>query len=239
MATDSGAVWVTTEGDGTVVRIDPDSDEIDATIPVASSPSALALEDETVWITTLPSLASHRGGVLRVETPPIGCECIDPAFAGSWVEGQVAWPLAYDGLVAYRRVGGIAGTQLVGNLVSRLPAPNDGGRTYIPAAPRHPLLGRQSSARVGLPLQPGAPPDDQPRLFLPLQRHRRCVGVLARPPERCDLSQGIVVDDQAGRITVRLTDVDPDFLYKLAFPFASVVPTGTPLRIVRTEPIPT
>ena len=152
-----------------------------------------------VWITALPSLASHRGGVLRVETPPIGCECIDPAFAGeAGSRARSPWPLAYDGLVAYRRVGGIAGLQLVGNLVSRLPALNDGGRTYtFQLRPGIRFSDGSPSARVGLPLQPGAPPDDQPRLFLPLQRHRRCVGVLCPAAGALhDLSKGIVVDDR-------------------------------------------
>ena len=240
VATDSGAVWVTTEGDGTLVRIDPDADEIDETIPVTSSPSGIALDDGTVWVTTLPSLASHRGGVLRVETPPVGCECIDPAFSGSWVEGQVAWPLAYDGLVAYRRVGGIAGTQLVGNLVNRLPAPTDGGRTYtfqlrpgILFSDGSPL--RASDFRYSLERLLTINPD----YFFYYSAIVGASECSSRPPERCDLSEGIEVNDHAGLITIRLTDADPDFLYKLAIPFASVVPTGTPLRVVRTEPIPT
>lgn len=108
VAAGSGAVWVASEGDGTIARIDPDAERIDETISVASSPSALALASGNVWATTLPSLASHRGGVLRVETPPFACRCIDPANA-SFPEGQYVFHLAYDGLVAYRRVGGIAG----------------------------------------------------------------------------------------------------------------------------------
>ena len=36
------------------------------------------------------------------------------------------------------------------------------------------------------------------------------------PPRRCDLSRGIQADDAAGTITFRLTEADPDFLYKLA-----------------------
>ena len=39
--------------------------------------------------------------------------------------------LAYDGLVAYRRVPGVAGGTLVGGLATRPPAPSADGRTYV------------------------------------------------------------------------------------------------------------
>ena len=38
--------------------------------------------------------------------------------------------IVYDGLTAFRRTGGSAGTQVVPNLAQSLPAPSDGGRTY-------------------------------------------------------------------------------------------------------------
>ena len=37
-----------------------------------------------------------------------------------------------------------------------------------------------------------------------------------------------MTDDDTGIVTIRLRAPDPDFLHKLALPFASVVPTGTP-----------
>ena len=39
--------------------------------------------------------------------------------------------LAYDGLVAYRRVPGVAGATLVGGLATRPPKPSPDGRTYV------------------------------------------------------------------------------------------------------------
>ena len=39
-------------------------------------------------------------------------------------------------------------------------------------------------------------------------------------PNRCDLSAGIVTDDAAGRVTFRLVQADPDFLYKLGLTLA-------------------
>jgi peptide/nickel transport system substrate-binding protein len=69
--------------------------------------------------------------------------------------------------------------------------------------------------------------------------YRGIVGVakcLAGKRKRCDLSNGIEVDDGSGTITIRLVERDPEFLYKLAAPAASVVPAKTPLRTVRSIP---
>jgi YVTN family beta-propeller protein len=232
------AVWVANAGDNTIARIDPRAGRVDQRVSVGSSPNAIALADGDVWTTTLPSLAGHRGGVLRVESIPLECACIDPAGAGPYPEAQIAIPLAYDGLLGYRRVGGIAGAALVGNLAERVPTPTDQGKTYT------------FQLRPGLRYSDGAPVRASDFRYS-LERlltldpdfddYDAVVGAAdcaARPPERCDLSGGIEVDDAAGRITIRLERADADFLYKLAFPFASVLPTGTPLRVVRADPIP-
>src|SRR5262249_28501260 len=57
-------------------------------------------------------------------------------------------------------------------------------------------------------------------------------------PKRCDLSRGIVADDVAHTVTFHLIRPDPDFLYKLALPFAYVLPAGTPRRPAGTHPLP-
>jgi hypothetical protein len=76
--------------------------------------------------------ASHRGGTLRVVRAAAGgcrCDSVDPAVfigVGQW---QML-SLTNDGLVTYRRVGGLAGNTLVPDLATALPIPTDGGRTY-------------------------------------------------------------------------------------------------------------
>jgi peptide/nickel transport system substrate-binding protein len=52
------------------------------------------------------------------------------------------------------------------------------------------------------------------------------------------LGDGIVADDRAKTVTFHLVAPDPEFLYKLALPFAYVVPAGTPPRDVGTRPLP-
>jgi peptide/nickel transport system substrate-binding protein len=45
---------------------------------------------------------------------------------------------------------------------------------------------------------------------------------------KCDLGQGIEVDDAAGTVTIHLSAPDPDLLAKLAIPFAFVLPADAP-----------
>jgi YVTN family beta-propeller protein len=234
-----GAVWVANAGDATISRIDPTAGEVDETIAVGSSPNALALADGNVWATTLTSPRSHRGGVLKVESRVFPCECSgDPALADV-DESWMAYTLVYDGLVAYRRVGGTAGRTLVANLADRLPRPTDEGRTYA------------FRLRPGLRYSNGTPvraSDFRYSLERTLTMndywsypYEGILGVAAcadrAPSERCDLSRGIEVDDAARTMTIRLAQADPDFLHTLTLPFAALVPSGTPLRAARKHPI--
>ncbi len=195
---------------------------------------------DTLWSTTRPSLSSHRGGVLRVESEFSSCRCIDPAISSGSVNPthRSVTTLPYDGLVSHRRAGGIAGGALVGNLAVRVPTPTDQGRTYTFQLRRgihysNGALLRASDFRYSLE-----------RLLTINGALASFYGIVgasdcsARPPERCDLSAGIEVDDGTGTITIHLAKADPDFLRKLALPFASVVPAGTPLRAARDQPIP-
>lgn len=43
-------------------------------------------------------------------------------------------------------------------------------------------------------------------------------------PGPCDLARGIVTNDTADTVAFHLTAPDPEFLYKLAFPWAYAVP---------------
>ena len=47
-----------------------------------------------------------------------------------------------------------------------------------------------------------------------------------------------MTDDEAGTVTFHLTAPDPEFLYRLAIPFGSIVPTDTPLSKDGTRPVP-
>src|SRR5262249_43977926 len=57
-------------------------------------------------------------------------------------------------------------------------------------------------------------------------------------PLDCNLSRAIVTDDKANTVAFHLGAPDPDFLYKLAMPFADAVPVGTPDRPVNPAELP-
>jgi YVTN family beta-propeller protein len=236
------SVWVASGGEGTIARIAPDAGEVVDTVSLGSSPVGLTLAEGKLWATSLSLSVAHRGGVLRLQSEPSLCRCADPAGLASTenLTDKDLTALVYDGLVAYRRAAGIAGSKLVPNLVVRLPAPADGGKTYT--FQLRPDVRFSNGARV----RPSDFRFSMERLLTVNRNyaHGFFNGILGAPEcrpragGRCDLSEGIEADDVSGRITIRLTESDPDFLHKLALPLASVIPAGTPLRLASTRLIP-
>jgi peptide/nickel transport system substrate-binding protein len=187
-------------------------------------PQALAIVDGAPWFVSRAATTSHRGGTLRIlsNSPTT----LDPA--------NLPFPefsaLVGDGLVGYRRVGGVAGTQLVPDLATSIPTPTDGGRTYT------------FQLRGGLVYSDGTPIKPSDFLFA-LERvfqvtdpdfenagaayFPELLGADAcadAPVPKCDLSRAIVADDARNSIVFHLSEPDGDFLYKLATPFAQPVP---------------
>ena len=124
-----GAIWVADGGTGAVIRIDPRTRRVSRRIALGSAPSALALAGGSVWVAATASRASHRGGTLRFESGP--SQVLQLHRPGGL--RPATWPvlsLAYDGLIAYRRVAGAGGSTLVADLAASVPQPTDGGRTY-------------------------------------------------------------------------------------------------------------
>lgn len=233
VAAGPGGVWVADGGRSTVIRIDPRTRRVSRRIPVGSEPSALTLAGGSLWAAATASRASHRGGTLRFASSPFDvCNCLDPAGYD-----QRTWPvlsLAYDGLVAYRRIPGVGGSTLVADLATSLPQPSDGGRTYT------------FQLRRGLRFSDGTPvrPDDFRASIERVVRlagriapfYSRIAGAEACSSRRCDLSKGIVTNAAARTVTIHLRWPDAEFMHKLALPLAYVLPARAPATIVRTRP---
>ena len=239
-----GAVWVARSLSGSVSKIIPATGKVQL-IHLGNEPTDLVAAGGRVWATVLPSLASHRGGTLTVITqlpadegsrPPT-----DPAVAFySWAWQMLS--LTNDGLVGYRRVTGLAGDELVPDLATALPRPTDGGRTYT------------FRLRSGIRYSTGAlvrPEDFRRAIERVVVIDRRLnpsipywyTGIVGaaqceRRPDPCDLTRGITTDDAAGTISFHLTAPDPEFLYKLAFPWAYAVPDGTPDHMISAGQLP-
>jgi len=232
----NGAVWVTNGSGGTVTRIDPKTSST-RDVSVGNEPTALTVAGKDIWTTVLASPVSHRGGTLRVvRNLPLLRDSTDPAtWHGSFASWQML-SLTNDGLVTYRRVGGLAGDSLVADLATALPAPTDHGRTYTFQ------LQRGVRYSNGVLVQP----EDFRRAIgrtFELERgyslfYTGIVGADQCRLRRCDLSRGIVSSRTARTVTFHLTRPDPNFLYKLAFPMAYAVPAGTPDHDIGVNPLP-
>jgi peptide/nickel transport system substrate-binding protein len=107
--------------------------------------------------------------------------------------------------------------------------------TWPPRSRRRPTAGRPtpSSIRKGIKFSNGQvlKPSDFVTTFErqftvpgPTSFYSGIVGASACKPSHCDLSKGVVADDAASTLTIHLTAADPEFLDKLALPFAYAVP---------------
>ena len=232
-----GAVWVADGQGGNVSRIDPRAGRA-RSIHIGNQPAALAPAGDGVLVTVLPSPASHRGGTLTLiaQLSPHD-QITDPAAAWQLPIWQML-SVTNDGLVGYRRTGGSADDTLVADLATALPAPVDDGKTYV------------FHLRPGIRYSNGTPvrPEDFryaiERVFAvnagPAAYYTGIIGgaQCERTPGRCHLARGIVTNDQTDTVTFNLTAPDPEFLFKLAFPFAAAVPAGTPDRQIGPAQLP-
>jgi peptide/nickel transport system substrate-binding protein len=159
---------------------------------------------------------------------------VDPADAGTGVPGAQIANLVYDGLTAFRRVGGRTGEVVVPDLAVSMPTPTDAGGTYtfrVRGAVRYSSgqIVRPSDIRRGIERTLRAGTAGQGAFFAAIVGARTCL----KRPRACDLSRGIVADDTTGTITFHLSAPDPDLPTKLALPSAAAVPAGSPAYPVR------
>ena len=233
LAIGEDALWVA-DAEGALLRLDAETDEVDAQVNTDSAPTGLVEFDHAIWVTTVAPPAAHRGGTLRVGVAPTP---LDPALGTYVLDSFLVHGLAYESLVGYRRVGGTAGASLVGDLATDVPSPVDGGRRYIfqlrddvRYSDGSPL--RAADVRASVERTIVLSPEVGALLFDSVVGVNRCLG--AGP--RCNLSAGIVTNEQAGTVTINLRGPDPQLLEKLAI--LRVTPADTPRAPLRTHPPP-
>ncbi|MGV1008578.1 MAG: ABC transporter substrate-binding protein [Dermatophilaceae bacterium] len=236
-----GQPWVANASSATVSRIEPATNAV-SSIDMGSSPQGLALLGSDVWVATSAlGNAEHVGGTVVVEGVRDGSATLDPASNYVLDIVEMLRPV-YDGLVAFRAVGGRASTTVVPDLATSLPTPTDGGRTYVFTLRdgiRYSTGATVVATDVALGLRRAIlsdPAKGNPSLFRSIVGAAQCMDERATP-DRCDLSQGVDADDATRRVTIRLVEPDPELLYKLTF-FVVPAPPGTPTTDLGRTPLP-
>jgi len=180
----------------------------------------------------------HRGGTMKVIWEGFGSS-IDPGidYDGNWSLLR----MTNDGLLTWKRVPGAEGNTLTADLATAIPTPSEDGLTY------------EFTLRKGVKYSTGQ--EVKPSDFkATIERQYKLPGPVANfysaikggeeceaTPEAgkaCNLSSGIIADDAAMTLTFKLAKKDPDFLQKLALPFAYALPAGTPAEETGVKPLP-
>jgi len=179
--------------------------------------------------------APHRGGELRLLARS-AAGTIDPQVNYTAQYWQI-FALAYDGLVAFRKVPGDRGNKLVPDLADALPVPGDSltyafhlrpGLRFSTGALVRPSDVAASLRRI---FKIGSPTADTYYGAI------AGAGACLRNPDGCVLD-GVTANNEAGTVTIRLDHPDPEFLTRLALPHASVLPANVPQRDLGNAPLP-
>jgi len=187
-------------------------------LAVAACSSSAAPSTKSTGSSSQP----HAGGVYTILANS-NFGTADPAQNYTLEEWQLLID-THDGLVQFQRVGGLPGTKLVPDLAVSIPQPTDGGKTYT------------FHIRRGIKFSNGEvmKPSDFVKTFErqftvpgPTTFYSGIVGASKCTLKVCNLSSGVVANDSSYTLTFHLTAPDPQFLDKLALPFAYVVPAST------------
>jgi peptide/nickel transport system substrate-binding protein len=184
---------------------------------------------------TKSTSAGGTGGTLMTVANAAPSGSPDPQVNYTLQEWQLLIT-SHDGLIAFKRVGGAPGTQKVADLAESIPKPTNGGKTWtfklrdgIKFSDGSTLDGADVLATFERLFKIGNSPNAG-TWYNVIQGADACI----KTPKTCDLSKGIVVNGNT--VTFHLTTADPEFLDKLAVPFAFILPSSTPTKNVNIPP---
>jgi len=177
--------------------------------------------------------APVNGGTLLAGIPA-NPDHLDAAFSAT-TEGWEILEATNDGLVTFRRTGGGAGSQVVPDLATALPAITDRGLVYT--------FHVRSGVHFSPPVNRSVLPSDVKWSIERVLRmntsnvswYTGIVGAVAYETHHAPSVSGIVANDRAMTISFHLTQPDGTFLDYLAVPSAFVYPAGTPLKDISTD----
>lgn len=182
-------------------------------------------------------MQEHRGGTMRLVARS-AAGTIDPHVNYTLQFWQI-YQITHDGLVGFKKGEGAEGFKVVPNLAEAMPEIADDGKTYT------------FKLRPGIKFWDGREVTGKD-VVASLQRifkvsgptsgtfYRNIVGAdkCLEAPADCTLEGGVEADEGAGTVTIRLSQPDPELLYKLAVPHAVILPADAPAEDSGTQPIP-
>lgn len=212
-------------------------ERLPATLATGALVLALALAAVPLTTSAQSLPGAHRGGTLRIVSNASE-GTIDPQINYTSQYWQI-YANVYDGLVGFRKTSGEASDDIVADLAEAVPKPEDGGKSYVFK------LRQEVTFSNGQPVRPHDVVASFQRLFKVSNPnagtwYNVLVGADAclKEPASCTLDGGVVADDAARTITFHLAQTDAEFMYKLAVPFAAVLPADTPAQDLGTKPAP-
>jgi peptide/nickel transport system substrate-binding protein len=203
----------------------------------SSAPALLAGASSTATASVEPFQTGHKGGSLKLlATAAAGT--IDPQVNYTLQYWQL-YRAVYDGLMAFKAVSGQPSFETTPDLAAAEPVITNGGKTYT------------FTLRKGITFSNGHVLDTAD-VVASFQRifkvssptagsfYNGIVGATAclKTPKTCTLAGGISADAAKDTVTINLTAADPEFLFKLAVPHATITPVGSPTTDVGDTPLP-
>ena len=194
-------------------------------LPLATAAQAGGIPADGRTGNTLRILAQSDSGTL------------DPQISYTALTKMIETPV-YDTLLAYPKFAGATAHPVIANLAEAVPVPEDGGRTY------------RLTLRDGLFFSNGKPVtvEDVAASFRRLFKvgsptagpyYGAIIGAQAclEKPAACTLAGGVETNAQTRQITFHLSTPDPEFLDRLAWMHAAILPADTPATDMGNTPI--
>ncbi|KTB60829.1 peptide ABC transporter substrate-binding protein [Pseudomonas fluorescens] len=182
-------------------------------------------------------MKAHRGGTVRLIAKSAG-GTLDPQINYAPLYNNY-YSGVYDGLVTFKKAGGVESLNVVPDLAEQMPTVTNEGKTYtlklrdgITFSNGQPLTTDDVVASLRRIFKVSSPTSGT--WFNGIVGADACLANAAG----CTLDGGVVADKANRIITINLTAPDAEFLHKLSMPHASILPAQTAPRDAGIEPIP-
>lgn len=181
--------------------------------------------------------AEHRGGTIRL-LARAAAGTLDPHINYTLQYWNLYQPV-YDGLVTFKKAAGAEGFTIVPDLAEAIPAPDNGGKTYvfklrkgIKFSDGRELGVKDVVASFQRIFKVSSPTSGS--FYAGIVGADKCLAA----PADCTLEGGVVGDEAAGTVTINITQPDAEFFQKLALPHAVILPSDAPVKDAGTDIIP-